>query len=117
MCLYIDSDASYMLEPKAHSRIGHIFYLSNIPLKTPMPNVPSVTHAIHILSNILRKDMATVAEAKFSTMAMALSVSYVLMMRKTSESYAVHAPTLQSASDGTSMMMAKVMVPKRVGGC
>jgi hypothetical protein len=65
MCLHIDKDAPYLLEPKAPSRVGGIFYLSDQPSMTPSPGTPSVplNRAIHIVSNILRNVMASAAEA------------------------------------------------------
>jgi hypothetical protein len=64
ICLHIDSDVSYLSEPKARSRVGGIFYLSN---QKPTPNTPSapLNGAIHIVSHILRNVMASAAEAEF----------------------------------------------------
>ena len=39
MYLHIDSDASYLLQTQARSRLAEIFYLSDkIPLETPTQN-------------------------------------------------------------------------------
>jgi hypothetical protein len=67
MCLHIDSDASYLLEPKAWSRMGGIFYLSDQPPTMRSPDTPSapLNGAIHIVSNILRNVMASAIEAEF----------------------------------------------------
>jgi hypothetical protein len=67
MCLHINSDASYLSEPKAHSDVGGIFYLSDLPSTKPTPNEPNapLNSAIHTVSNILRNVMSSAAEAKF----------------------------------------------------
>ncbi len=67
MCLHIDSNASYLSEPKASSRVGGIFYLSNLPPTRPTPDEPNapLNGAIHIVSNILRNVMSSAAEAEF----------------------------------------------------
>jgi hypothetical protein len=51
MILYIHSDASYLSEPKAHSRVGGYFYLGDPdePADNPKPNGP-----IHIDSHIIK---------------------------------------------------------------
>ena len=39
MCLHTDSDAAYLVQPQASSRVAGHFYLSDkIPLETPTPN-------------------------------------------------------------------------------
>ena len=39
ICLHIDSDAAYLVQPQASSRVAGHFYLSDkIPLETPTPN-------------------------------------------------------------------------------
>jgi hypothetical protein len=66
MRLHIDSDASYLPEPKVRSPVGGIFYLSTIPLPTPAPNDPDppLNGAVHVVSNILRNVMSSAAKAK-----------------------------------------------------
>ena len=61
MVLCIHSDASYLSEPKARSRVGGYFYLSNKdkPADNPNPN-----GAIHIESRIMRNVMASASEAE-----------------------------------------------------
>jgi hypothetical protein len=66
MVLYIHSDASYLSEPKARSRSGRHFFLSDRPadldqppIKAPTPNGP-----LHTSSVILRNVMASAAKAK-----------------------------------------------------
>jgi hypothetical protein len=67
MCLHINSDASYLSEPKARFRVGSIFYLSDQPSTMPTHDTLSapLNGAIHIVSNILRNVMASAAEAEF----------------------------------------------------
>ena len=39
MCLHIDSDAAYLVQPQSRSIVAGNFYLSDkIPLETPTPN-------------------------------------------------------------------------------
>ena len=61
MVLYIHSDASYLSEPKARSRVGGFFYLGNKnePNNNPHPNGP-----VHIESRIMKNVMSSAAEAK-----------------------------------------------------
>ena len=58
MCLNIHSNASYLSEPKYHSRAGGQFYLSSIPSdlrKLPQPNsiLNPMKGAIHTLCYIM----------------------------------------------------------------
>ena len=57
MILHVHSDASYLSKPKARSRAGGHFYLSNI--NTPLSNGP-----IHTISSIMRNVMSSAAEAE-----------------------------------------------------
>jgi hypothetical protein len=61
MILYAHSDASYLSEPKARSRVGGYFYLGNTgePADNPHPN-----GAIHIESRIMKNVMASASEAE-----------------------------------------------------
>ena len=61
MCLHIHSDASYMSEPNARSRAGGFFFLSSHPDSTP---TPLLNGPVHVVSNILRNVMSSVAEAE-----------------------------------------------------
>lgn len=64
MCLYIDSDASYLSEPKLQSWAGGIF--SN-PFSTSTPNNPDppLKGVVQVVSNILCKIMSSALKAKF----------------------------------------------------
>ena len=66
MTLYIHSDASYLSEPKARSRAGGHFYLSDKPIDpTIKPSTqPPNNGPLHTTSHILRNVMASAAEAK-----------------------------------------------------
>ena len=61
MILYIHSDASYLSEPKARSRVGGYFYLGN---KDEPPDNPKPNGAIHIESRIMKNVMAAASEAE-----------------------------------------------------
>ena len=65
MVLYAHSDASYLSEPKARSRVGGYFYLGNLnePADNPTPNGP-----IHIESRILKNIMAAASEAEIGAL-------------------------------------------------
>jgi hypothetical protein len=65
MILYIHSDASYLSEPKARSRVGGFFYLghNNEPPDTKQPN-----GAIHIESRIMKNVMAAASEAEIGAL-------------------------------------------------
>ena len=65
MILHIHSDASYLSEPKARSRAGGFFYLSdNIDMTKPNAPKPKLNGGIHILSSILGNVMASATEAE-----------------------------------------------------
>jgi hypothetical protein len=65
MTLYVHSDASYLSEPKARSRVGGYFYLgdTNEPPDNPRPN-----GAIHVESRILKNIMAAASEAEIGAL-------------------------------------------------
>jgi hypothetical protein len=66
MVLYIHSDASYLSEPKARSRSGGRFFLSDHPADLDQPPIKALTPngPLHISSVILCNVMASAAEAK-----------------------------------------------------
>ena len=68
MILYIHSDASYLSEPKARSRAGGFFFLSDhvdpTELAKPDSPPPKINGAIHIVSSILNNVMASATEAE-----------------------------------------------------
>jgi hypothetical protein len=66
MTLYLHSDASYLSEPKARSRAGGHFFLSDKPVDpttAPLRQLP-LNGAIHTTCRILRNVMASAAEAE-----------------------------------------------------
>jgi hypothetical protein len=65
MQLKIHSDASYLSEPKAKSRIGGYFYLGNIPplLKKPLSNDPLLCQ-----TTVLKHAVSSVADAEFGAL-------------------------------------------------
>jgi hypothetical protein len=66
MTLYLHSDASYLSEPKARSRAGGHFFLSDKPVDpTTAPlRQPPLNGAIHTTCQILCNIMASAAEAE-----------------------------------------------------
>jgi hypothetical protein len=66
MVLYIHSDASYLSDPKARSRSGGHFFLSDRPadLDQPPTKAPTPNGPLHTSSVILRNVMASAAEAE-----------------------------------------------------
>ena len=65
MILHISSDASYLSEAEARSRVGGFFYLSDPydPTDKTAP-LPKINGAIHIVSTILQNVMASATEAE-----------------------------------------------------
>ncbi len=61
MILHIDSDAAYLVAPKAHSRVAGYFHLSDHPLKG---SKPMLNGAIHVECKTLRHVVSSAAEAK-----------------------------------------------------
>jgi hypothetical protein len=61
MILYVHSDASYLSDPKARSRVGGYFCLGG---KDEAPDNPQPNGAIHIESRIMRNVMASASEAE-----------------------------------------------------
>ena len=62
MQLYVDSDAAYLIAPKAKSRIAGYFYCSDKSKTTP-PN-PPLNGPLHIECKILRHVVTSAAEAE-----------------------------------------------------
>ena len=61
MCLHVHSDASYLSVPKARSRAGGHFFLSNHPNKQ---GLQQTNGPIHVISKIIKLVMASAAEAE-----------------------------------------------------
>ncbi len=70
MILKIHSDASYLSEPKARSRAGGHFFLSDRPtdLSQPPITAPTPNGPLHTSSVILRNVMASAAEAEIGAL-------------------------------------------------
>jgi hypothetical protein len=69
MILWIDLDASYLSESKAHSTCAGTFFLSDNPTnpsKAPQPQDPEATPnaPVHVLCSIMREIVSSAAEAK-----------------------------------------------------
>jgi hypothetical protein len=65
MQLKIHSDASYLSEPKAKSRIGSYFYLGN---KTSSPKKPLYNGPLLCHTTVLKHVVSSVAEANFGAL-------------------------------------------------
>ena len=66
MILHIDSDASYLSEPRSRSRTGGDYYLSSIPTDPKKyPNLPPPANGpIHTECRILKHVVASAAKAE-----------------------------------------------------
>ena len=65
MTLYAHSNASYLSEPQARSRVGGYFYLGNTnePADNPTPNGP-----VHVESQIMKHIMAAASEEEIGAL-------------------------------------------------
>ena len=61
MILHIDSDAAYLVAPKARSRVAGYFHLSDNPSKS---SKPILNGAIHVECKTLRHVVSSAAEAE-----------------------------------------------------
>ena len=61
MVLHIDSDAAYLVAPKARSRVAGYFHLADHPSKTKQPTLNA---AIHVECKTLRHVVSSAAEAE-----------------------------------------------------
>ena len=82
MILYSESDAAYLVMPKAKSRIAGYFYLSNkTPINQEIPTPPQ-NGPLHIVCKTLCHIVASAAEAEtaalFFNSQEALSIRYML---------------------------------------
>lgn len=70
MQLHIDSNASYLSMPQAHSRAGGYFYLSaRLADPTSKPTTtPPLNGAVHVLSHKMRNVLALAAEAEIGAL-------------------------------------------------
>jgi len=75
MILHVESDASYLTEPKARSRAGGRHYLGNQPGKPPILNGPILD-----LSKAIKHVMSSAAEAEIGSLFMNLKEATVLRM-------------------------------------
>ena len=72
MCLHVHSDASYLSVPKARSRAGGHFFLSNHPDKQ---GLQQINGPIHVISKIIKLVMASAAEAEIGASFLAAQES------------------------------------------
>ena len=79
MVLHVDSDAAYLVAPKARSRVAGYFHLANHPTNK---NKPKLNGAVHVECKTLRHVVSSAAEAEtagvFHNAQMALPIRIVL---------------------------------------
>ena len=64
MCLHIESDTAYLVQPQAQSRVAGNFYLSEkIPVETPTPN-PTPNGPILTECRTVRNVMSSAADVE-----------------------------------------------------
>lgn len=61
MQLFVDSDAAYLVAPKAKSRVAGFYYFKNTPTNHPLPLSP---HPILVECRCLRHVVSSAAEAE-----------------------------------------------------
>ena len=66
MQLYIDSDAAYLVVPKAKSRISGYFYLSDKFKQSRENLIPKINAPIHIECHVLKHVVSSAAESGIS---------------------------------------------------
>ena len=81
MCLHIDSDADYLVQPKAHSRAAGHYYLSDTPLPPPVRPTPNTNGPILTKCQTICTVMASAAEAE--TSAIFLNIQQYVPIRTT----------------------------------
>ena len=64
MALHIHSDALYLSEPEAKSRVGGFFFLDGKENPDPNSKPPQTNGAIHVECSTMRNVMASAAEAE-----------------------------------------------------
>ena len=73
MVLHVESDASYLSETKARSRVAGYHYLSTTPTtpgKAPLPDAPSppLNGPINVVSKIMREVLSSAAETELGSL-------------------------------------------------
>ena len=68
MQLHIDSDAAYLVAPKAKSRVGGYFYLSDKFTPSLKQFTPKLNGPIHIECHLLKHVVTSAAEAETSAL-------------------------------------------------
>jgi hypothetical protein len=73
MCLHVESDASYLSEPKGRSRAAGYHYLSSRPSNPQQPPAPGDPPPMHngpidIFCKVMQEVLSSAAEAEFGTL-------------------------------------------------
>jgi hypothetical protein len=106
MVLAIHSDASYLFEPKARSRVGGHMFMARID-EIPINNV-----AILNISQIIRAVMSSVAEAEFG--ALSINAKTAMSMQKILNKLSHPQPctTMQSDNATAPALLTNKILPK-----
>ena len=104
MVLHVHSDASYLSEPKARSRLGGHFFLSSAPIdpnRVPAPTdpLPPNNGAIKNNSTVMKMVLASAAEAEFG--AIFFNMEDALPMRTALEEMGHPQPPTHVVTDNT----------------
>ena len=70
MILWVESDASYLSEPKGQSHAGGFHYLSNCPTTPPTTTdkLPPLNGPINVVYHIMHEVLSSAAEAKLGAL-------------------------------------------------
>ena len=70
MVLWVESDASYLSEPKGRSRAGGFHYLSDRPASPPTTDdkPPPINGPINVVCHIMREVLSSAAEAELGAL-------------------------------------------------
>ena len=63
---HVDSDAAYLVSPKAKSRVGGYFFLSVLLPPSQPPKQPALNAPIHVECHLLKHVVTSAAEAETS---------------------------------------------------
>jgi hypothetical protein len=101
MTLHCHSDASYLSEPRARSRVGGYFFLSDTPLDSttaPDPNgtPPPLNGPVHINSTILKAVVSSAAEAELGALFYNTKDAAMLRTTLTDLGHPQHAAPIQT---------------------
>ena len=115
MILWYNSNASYLLAPKAQLRAAGYHYLSNAPTKEQLASgqgMPMHNRAVHVACSMLRKVMASAAETKLAGLFHNSKTAYAIR-RMLKELGHMQSPTPLQANNTTAIGIATKNVKQR----